>query len=320
MKIVNIRKSGALSSVVFILVISIFASTLYAINITTTEFGKTAHTLVNASQKLHTDMSQLRQIKDTVNDSRVGVAKSVSFQINNDIIRSVSVLAGHHHLIRENKWTADLVNRAFFGFDAATDTEFYTNFDELMESLSRLQSESRYFTAISGSHFQKGANALLSFYDADTLPKLNKLITSLTLNSVAANTILTAVSVSFVVAGILLAAMIYQLVFVPLERGIKGTMAALETESAKAQAAELAKSEFLANMSHEIRTPMNGVMGMAELLSKTELDAKQAMFTDVIVKSGASLLTIINDILDFSKIDAGQMELGSGTFPPGRGD
>ena len=59
---------------------------------------------------------------------------------------------------------------------------------------------------------------------------------------------------------------------------------------------------------------MNGVMGMAELLAKTELDAKQKMFTDVIVKSGASLLTIINDILDFSKLDAGQMELDPAPF------
>ncbi|MEP3199991.1 MAG: PAS-domain containing protein [Lentilitoribacter sp.] len=82
----------------------------------------------------------------------------------------------------------------------------------------------------------------------------------------------------------------------------------------KAEEAERAKSEFLANMSHEIRTPMNGVMGMAELLSKTELDSKQMMFTDVIVKSGTSLLTIINDILDFSKIGAGRMTLDSAPF------
>ncbi len=91
-----------------------------------------------------------------------------------------------------------------------------------------------------------------------------------------------------------------------------------EKELAEARAgalkADRAKSEFLANMSHEIRTPMNGVLGMAELLARTELDAKQAMFADVIIKSGSSLLTIINDILDFSKIDAGQMELDPAPF------
>jgi len=89
---------------------------------------------------------------------------------------------------------------------------------------------------------------------------------------------------------------------------------ALEEATRIAEGAERAKSEFLANMSHEIRTPMNGVMGMAELLATSQLDSKQAMYTDVIVKSGSSLLTIINDILDFSKIDAGQMELNPAPF------
>jgi len=88
----------------------------------------------------------------------------------------------------------------------------------------------------------------------------------------------------------------------------------LEDARCAALSADRAKSEFLANMSHEIRTPMNGVMGMAELLARTELDARQEVYADVIVKSGSSLLTIINDILDFSKLDARQMELDPSPF------
>ncbi|WP_406872847.1 response regulator [Aminobacter sp. P9b] len=103
-------------------------------------------------------------------------------------------------------------------------------------------------------------------------------------------------------------------VFRPMEHAIRKAFAESAESLSKAEAADRAKSEFLANMSHEIRTPMNGVLGMAELLARTDLTPRQKTFTDVIVKSGNALLTIINDVLDFSKINAGQLTLDPAPF------
>ncbi|MDH5525365.1 MAG: response regulator [Desulfobulbaceae bacterium] len=82
----------------------------------------------------------------------------------------------------------------------------------------------------------------------------------------------------------------------------------------EAEAANAAKSEFLANMSHEIRTPMNGIMGMHELLLRSDLAPTPRKYAEMAKISAQRLMHVINDILDFSKIEARKMELDRSVF------
>lgn len=84
-----------------------------------------------------------------------------------------------------------------------------------------------------------------------------------------------------------------------------------ELEKAKriAEASATAKAEFLANMSHEIRTPLNAIIGLNQLVLKSELNAVQRDYLKKVQVSSENLLGIINNILDFSKIESGKLNI-----------
>jgi len=81
-----------------------------------------------------------------------------------------------------------------------------------------------------------------------------------------------------------------------------------------ARRSEKSKTRFLANMSHEIRTPMNGVLGMGQILTKSQLTEEQSSQLKTIMDSGNHMMALLNDILDFSKIEEGLLDLEKTNF------
>lgn len=104
--------------------------------------------------------------------------------------------------------------------------------------------------------------------------------------------------------------------FVRNQREIKNKNKELETyQKELIRAKDLAeqgkriKDNFLANMSHEIRTPINGIIGIAQLLKKTQLTDEQREMVNLLEISSSSLLGVINDVLDLSKIESGKFKI-----------
>jgi PAS domain S-box-containing protein len=82
----------------------------------------------------------------------------------------------------------------------------------------------------------------------------------------------------------------------------------------EAETSMKAKQEFLAHMSHELRTPINGVLGLANLISASELSATNNQYIKGIRASGEHLLSLINDVLDLAKIEAGKLQVADQPF------
>ena len=94
-----------------------------------------------------------------------------------------------------------------------------------------------------------------------------------------------------------------------LESRVASRTQELTAAKKRAEMADRAKSEFLANTSHEVRTPLNAILGLAELLTESNLPDPQKAQAHAILSSGRNLMQLLNDIIDLSKVEAGRLEI-----------
>ena len=118
------------------------------------------------------------------------------------------------------------------------------------------------------------------------------------------------------VAGILLALLLLAWLALGVRRRARRAHAydLARQQRVMAEQASVAKTHFLATLGHEIRTPMTGVLGMAELLESSSLDAGQRGKVESIRRAGEHLLRLVNDALDLARIEAGRMVLSEEPF------
>ncbi len=72
----------------------------------------------------------------------------------------------------------------------------------------------------------------------------------------------------------------------------------------------------LAQLSHELRTPLTGLLGLLEILDRTNLDAGQRSCLQSARRAGETLLGLINDLLDSSGLALGRLKIRNLPFDP----
>jgi PAS domain S-box-containing protein len=88
----------------------------------------------------------------------------------------------------------------------------------------------------------------------------------------------------------------------------------LQAALAAAEQASLSKGAFLANMSHEIRTPLNGIVAVADVLSRSNLGAREREMVRIVQASGATLERLLSDILDLARVESQQIDIEQAPF------
>lgn len=88
----------------------------------------------------------------------------------------------------------------------------------------------------------------------------------------------------------------------------------LEILKNKAEKLSQEKTSFIARISHELRTPMNAVIGLTDLLLRTQLSKKQAGYINSIQSSCEYMVELTDDVISAARIEAGYLEIRNQEF------
>eukprot|EP01012_Entosiphon_sulcatum_P051116 TRINITY_DN7016_c0_g1_i1.p1 TRINITY_DN7016_c0_g1~~TRINITY_DN7016_c0_g1_i1.p1 ORF type:complete len:1165 (+),score=104.61 TRINITY_DN7016_c0_g1_i1:47-3541(+) len=98
------------------------------------------------------------------------------------------------------------------------------------------------------------------------------------------------------------------------KRRIQEWLTDAEALADQAERLQQSKISFLCNVSHELHTPLNGTMGMAQLLSATNLTVEQQSYVDSMLLSCRHLTRLVDDLLSYTKLHTHVMRLSIHPF------
>ena len=82
----------------------------------------------------------------------------------------------------------------------------------------------------------------------------------------------------------------------------------------KAEHAAKDKADLIAMLSHDIRNPLNAVMGVVQLLDRSDLTDQQRRFVRLLKSSSENMLALLNHVLELSKAESSSTALVETSF------
>jgi signal transduction histidine kinase/ABC-type amino acid transport substrate-binding protein len=99
-----------------------------------------------------------------------------------------------------------------------------------------------------------------------------------------------------------------------LRKQVRKQTADLRTALEQLKQANSIKDRFLASVSHELRTPLHGIIGMGQLMEKTDLTSRQSELLGMIQTASNQLFRVLSDLIDISRMDSGKLSLEESRF------